>query len=292
VEAGHYGVGRARGDGEARPVDHAGAAQAEARQPRLAKGRHRGKRRGAPRAADRQHAQEAALHVAERGAERHHHQVHLARQHGGHRLAGAAERDVEQPHARGLREGGGAEVGRGADAARAVGDPLGLAPGGGHQGAQVGPGRVAVHREHHRREGRHGHRAEGRFVIEGQALEQVRQHGVGVVHRQQGVAVGRGARHLGRADRARGARLVLHHHWPAQRLRELGGEAARDRVCCAAGCPGDDDAQRAHRPRLTLGGRRRMASGRAARLEHRRVRRCMGVSFQNLFHCFRNLISL
>ena len=47
--------------------------------------------------------------------------------------------------------------------------------------------------------------------LEGQAAEEVGQHGVGVVHGQQGVAVGCRAGRLGGADGAGGAGLVLDH---------------------------------------------------------------------------------
>ena len=60
---------------------------------------------------------------------------------------------------------------------------------------------------------------------------------------QQGVAIGLGFGHIGRADIATGARLVFDHHRLPEQGRQLGLQDAHGNVGAAARGVGHDDGQ-------------------------------------------------
>ena len=101
---------------------------------------------------------------------------------------------------------------------------------------------------HHHHKGLANEGCDRRDVAHEIVIELVVEHGANdVLHagHEQRVAVRRGSHdHFG-ADRAAGARPVLHHEWLAEPLRQPLPDQAREDVGRVAGDEADDDA---HRP--------------------------------------------
>jgi hypothetical protein len=87
----------------------------------------------------------------------------------------------------------------------------------GHRLAEGPVGRIGVRGNHHRTRAQQRHGRQVALGVVGQARDQRGQRGMAVEDDREGVAVRRRGRHRGRADRARGATPVFHHH----RLAEL-----------------------------------------------------------------------
>jgi hypothetical protein len=155
---------------------------------------------------------------------------------------------------RGLEQGAG-EVRDGAVALRGVGELVRLRLRERDQLRHARRSEARVHGEH--AGARHDHRNRNqrvRVVVElcVQALvdHQRRRRG-----HEQRVAVGRRGGDGLRADAARGAGAVVHHHWLAPFLAQPVRDQACSEVVASAGRVGDDDADGPGRVVLRLGGR-------------------------------------
>ena len=125
-------------------------------------------------------------------------------------------------------------------------------------GDELGDGLRRNVRVNHQHEGQVAGTRDRRKVLHrivGQALEQIgigRMRGVG--RHQQRVAVGRGARDIGRRDHAVGARLVLDDDADAERLRQMLRDQPRRGVGAAAGRKRQHQRDVAARPIVGLRG--------------------------------------
>ena len=139
-------------------------------------------------------------------------QVHVAADQRGQRLGRALERHVQDVDAGALLEQLAGQVRRGAGAEGGEGQLARVLLGVVDQIPGAGEGPLGAGQQHQRADAHHADRREAVRVI-GQFLVQVAvgdQRRVG--RHQYGVAVGRLARHEGRADGGAGAGLVLDDH--------------------------------------------------------------------------------
>ena len=150
--------------------------------------------------------------------------------------------------------------------ARAEGELAGVGLGGLDEFLDVLCRQLAAGRNHH---GQVGHQRHGREVaagVVGQLGIEAVVDGMGGQHHEHGVAIGPGARHVLRGQRAACAGLVLQHHGLAQLLLQLHGQRAAQQVGTAAGWIGNDQLYGLGRPGLgsmgEMGGRGQQGAGR------------------------------
>ena len=200
------------------------------------------RRADALRGRDAKRAQLAGLHQRQRGGEVAEHHLHMAAHDVVERRREALVGHMHELDAELAAHQLGEQVRRAAGAVRRIGQPL--RPGlriGGEIGERLHRQRRIDHQdERHAGDQRDRHQIPGRII--GQVLVDAdidRHRGRGAD--QDGVAVGRGARHVGRADHGGGAEPLLDHERLPQLLLEPVRQRARDRVGVAAGGIGQDD---------------------------------------------------
>ena len=110
----------------------------------------------------------------------------------------------------------------------------------GHELVQVFGRELVARHDHHGAAGGPANRLKIVHRVVRQAFVHGHIGGVADVDHQQGVAIGFGAGHFGRANRARGASGVVHHDLLAQVLLHGPGKQARDGVTRAACSIGHD----------------------------------------------------
>ena len=108
--------------------------------------------------------------------------------------------------------------------------------------------------QQHGRAPRQQHRREGLLRVVSDVLVQPGVGGVGELHDQDGVAIGRRAGHFLGADHGAGAWLVVDDHRLLPVVAQVLGREPAQRVIEAAGRIGHDDAHRLGRVLLRLGG--------------------------------------
>ncbi len=152
-------------------------------------------------------------------------------------------------------------MGNAAIAGQAQADALRLGLGAGQVVAQRVQARGGVDHQHLRIDHGLDDGREGLLRVVGQLGEQQAVEREALALLQQGVAVGRGLGHLGRADGAAGPGHVLHHHRLAPQRGQLVGQRARELVGAAPGRHGHDDAHRLVRKAVGRGQGRRRVQG-------------------------------
>ena len=198
------------------------------------------------RAGDRQRPELARLHQRQRARHVLDHEGELSGHQVGQRRRAAFIGHVHDVDAGHRFEEFGREVGRAADAARAVVELAGARLGVGDQLLHRLHGHRRVHDQQQRRGIHHRHRREVGERVEGEPGIEVRaHHQCGVAH-QQGVAVGFRPGHDLGADDAAGARPVVDHHLLPERCAEmLADQAGHDVEHAGARRERHHDAERA-----------------------------------------------
>ncbi len=187
---------------------------------------------------DRDRAQCAGLDVVGQGRQPHHRQP--PGDQVGLRLRRGAVGDVADIDAGHRLEQRAGEVASGAAAIAAGGQLARMRLEIGHQRRIVGDRHVLVHQQHLRRVADDRDWLHVVLHVHGELGIELAEHADGGTDGERGVAVGRRLDERVDRDRGAAARLVLHHHRTAERLRHVIGDDAGGDIDDAAGARGAD----------------------------------------------------